>query len=112
MELDESLASDTPRRTELSRSRAHGELERAAQPVVAGDLVAATTHDLHQPLTAIELTAPPETGTAPKPVRSWSSISASGGKDRASTTGDSHWLGPSRTRMAQQSHSRAMQPPG
>jgi signal transduction histidine kinase len=57
MELDESLASDTntSRRTELAHTRARGELERAAPPVVAGELVAAITHDLRQPLTAIEM---------------------------------------------------------
>ena len=57
MELDESTASDknTSRRTELAQSRKRGELERAAPPVVAGELVAAITHDLRQPLTAIEM---------------------------------------------------------
>jgi signal transduction histidine kinase len=57
MELDESPSSDTStsRRTELAHDRGHGELERAASPVVAGELVAAITHDLRQPLTAIEM---------------------------------------------------------
>jgi signal transduction histidine kinase len=57
MRFDDALVSDAnaSRHTELAHSRARGELERAAPPVVAGELVAAVTHDLRQPLTAIEM---------------------------------------------------------
>lgn len=58
MEFDDSLASsahDAPQHPAPARPRVPGDLERVAPPVVAGELVAAITHDLRQPLTAIEM---------------------------------------------------------
>src|SRR5262249_27917787 len=57
MELDDGstpgAASTQPH--ELTLRRARSELERASRLALAGELVAAVTHDLRQPLTAMEM---------------------------------------------------------
>src|SRR5262245_59383882 len=57
MELDDSSASGRADSTddELTLRHARSELRRAAQLAVAGELVASITHDLRQPLTAVEM---------------------------------------------------------
>ncbi|HEY7396651.1 MAG TPA: histidine kinase dimerization/phospho-acceptor domain-containing protein [Gemmatimonadaceae bacterium] len=57
MELDDSSASGRAdsRDDELALRHARSELRRAAQLAVAGELVASITHDLRQPLTAVEM---------------------------------------------------------
>src|SRR5215813_447975 len=56
MELDAvpSVARDEPP-NELTLQRARSELERSSRMALAGELVTAVTHDLRQPLTAIEM---------------------------------------------------------
>jgi signal transduction histidine kinase len=57
MQLDEAplaTATDAPAPA-LSLRRARGELEHASRFALAGELVNAVTHDLRQPLTAIEM---------------------------------------------------------
>ena len=57
MELEEASASlrAEPEDDELALQHARSELRRAAQFAVAGELVASITHDLRQPLTAVEM---------------------------------------------------------
>jgi signal transduction histidine kinase len=57
MELDDVPTSSTNAAltSELSLRRARSELERASRLALAGELVAAVTHDLRQPLTALEM---------------------------------------------------------
>jgi signal transduction histidine kinase len=57
MELDHVPTSSTEPAlaSERSSRRAQSELERASRLVLAGELVAAVTHDLRQPLTALEM---------------------------------------------------------
>jgi signal transduction histidine kinase len=57
MELEgvpKSDAADAPS-SELALRRARSELERASRLALAGELVTAVTHDLRQPLTAVEM---------------------------------------------------------
>lgn len=57
MELEDSSSSTHShvRDDGLALRRARNELRRAAQLAVAGELVASITHDLRQPLTAVEM---------------------------------------------------------
>jgi signal transduction histidine kinase len=57
MELDDVSTSGTEAvlASESSLGRARSELERASRLALAGELVAAVTHDLRQPLTALEM---------------------------------------------------------
>lgn len=57
MQLEDSSSSAPVdvRDDELAPRRARNELKRAAQLAVAGELVASITHDLRQPLTAVEM---------------------------------------------------------
>src|SRR5262245_60831224 len=57
MELEEASAflHAEPGDDELALRHARSELRRAAQFAVAGELVASITHDLRQPLTAVEM---------------------------------------------------------
>jgi signal transduction histidine kinase len=57
MELDDSpaFARAEQQDDELALRHARSELRRATQLAVAGDLVASITHDLRQPLTAVEM---------------------------------------------------------
>jgi signal transduction histidine kinase len=57
MEIDDvSMSGAAPARaSELSLRRARSELERASRLALAGELVTAVTHDLRQPLTAVEM---------------------------------------------------------
>jgi signal transduction histidine kinase len=57
MELDDSpaFARADLQDDELALRHARSELRRATQLAVAGDLVASITHDLRQPLTAVEM---------------------------------------------------------
>lgn len=54
MELDDVPTSGAAPH-ELTLRRARSELERASRLALAGELVAAVTHDLRQPLTAVEM---------------------------------------------------------
>jgi C4-dicarboxylate-specific signal transduction histidine kinase len=57
MELDDVSMSgaDAEHQSELTLRRARNDLERASRLALAGELVTAVTHDLRQPLTAIEM---------------------------------------------------------
>jgi signal transduction histidine kinase len=57
MELDDvsMFGARAERSSELTLRRARSDLERASRMALAGELVAAVTHDLRQPLTAIEM---------------------------------------------------------
>ena len=57
MELDDVPMSgvDAEHQSELTLRRARTDLERASRLALAGELVTAVTHDLRQPLTAIEM---------------------------------------------------------
>jgi C4-dicarboxylate-specific signal transduction histidine kinase len=55
MELDDVQTPSAAAPHELTLRRARSELERASRLALAGELVAAVTHDLRQPLTAVEM---------------------------------------------------------
>jgi signal transduction histidine kinase len=70
MELDEGPLSDATasRTNELSLRRARSELERASRLALAGEMVAGVTHDLRQPLTAIEMNVAAATAFLRRPT--------------------------------------------
>lgn len=55
MELDDVSMSGAARPNDLAVHETKSELERASRLALAGELVTAVTHDLRQPLTAIEM---------------------------------------------------------
>src|SRR5215467_7143257 len=70
MELEDVSMSgaDAEHQSELTLRRVRTDLERASRLALAGELVAAVTHDLRQPLTAVEMNVAAATAFLSRPT--------------------------------------------